>query len=426
MSDPESNPQMLQTPMKRRADEMGSPADEIRKAKARERQRRKRAKDRENAGLPAVQPRDQRPPAAPPLVGRLRDGETEEEKKARVREAARLRQQKHRMAVRLRRQHELDNPTGLGHDAYYGKDLVQMYDGPEGAAGGYNPPPGNVFANSVLLALAADPNLKFHLMRIYSITEEEFPSLEQGFAMAFDHWNHARYAASHAAHYGQMPHGPPPAPHPHAPEAGPSEENPNIDGRLSRVPQPAHPEDPNAIRTANGAMPPPWAVAPGAQAMQTIYSAQGQQAGPPVVDAHGHPIQGAGQPGQGYFLSQNQEPPHFRRHRGAGGSGAPNGEDGAEDGAGGSAQGSARAQSPNHPGAGQDGEEREHEDDNEDADEEAAARAEQEGEVVPGAIAVDPQEEQHRWWNGLMQARLETEQIARAKTATFVAMQTQT
>src|SRR5580692_5138480 len=28
-------------------------------------------------------------------------------------------------------------------------------------------------------------------MRLYSVSEEEFPSLEQAFCQAFDHWNHA-------------------------------------------------------------------------------------------------------------------------------------------------------------------------------------------------------------------------------------------
>lgn len=121
MSDGESSPQYSGIPGKRGADDISSPSDEIRKAKARERQRRKRAKDRENAGLPAVQPRDQRTASASPSIGRLRDGETEDAKKARIREAARLRQQKHRQAVRLRRQQELDNPVPLPHEMYYGK-----------------------------------------------------------------------------------------------------------------------------------------------------------------------------------------------------------------------------------------------------------------------------------------------------------------
>ena len=119
MSDQEDS-QLSQTPGKRKAED-GSASDEVRKAKARERQRRKRAKDRENAGLPAVQPRDLRTTATSTSAGRLREGGTEEEKKARIREAARLRQQKHRQAVRMRRQQELDNPTPLPHEVYYGQ-----------------------------------------------------------------------------------------------------------------------------------------------------------------------------------------------------------------------------------------------------------------------------------------------------------------
>lgn len=127
MSDLESSPQ-LSASGKRKAEEISSPSDEIRKAKARERQRRKRAKDRENAGLPAVQPRDQRATSASASIGRLREGETEEAKKARVREAARLRQQKHRQAVRMRRQQELDNPLPLPHEMYYGKVMLLGLD----------------------------------------------------------------------------------------------------------------------------------------------------------------------------------------------------------------------------------------------------------------------------------------------------------
>lgn len=71
-----------------------------------------------------------------------------------------------------------------------------MYDGPEANPNPYNAPSGAVFANTLLLALSCEPNLKFNLMRLYSISEEEFPSLEQAFCMAFDHWNHAVSTAS--------------------------------------------------------------------------------------------------------------------------------------------------------------------------------------------------------------------------------------
>jgi len=67
-----------------------------------------------------------------------------------------------------------------------------MYDGPgEAGPSPYNAPSGAVFANTLLLALSCEPNLKFNLMRLYSVSEEEFPSLEQAFCQAFDHWNHA-------------------------------------------------------------------------------------------------------------------------------------------------------------------------------------------------------------------------------------------
>lgn len=66
-----------------------------------------------------------------------------------------------------------------------------MYDGPENAGPSPYAPSGAVFANTLILALGCEPSLKYNLMRLYSIAEEEFPSLEQAFCQAFDHWNHS-------------------------------------------------------------------------------------------------------------------------------------------------------------------------------------------------------------------------------------------
>lgn len=48
-----------------------------------------------------------------------------------------------------------------------------------------------LFVNTLLLALAADPALRTMLLRLYSINEEDLPSLEQTLAGAFDQWNHS-------------------------------------------------------------------------------------------------------------------------------------------------------------------------------------------------------------------------------------------
>lgn len=114
----------------------------------------------------------------------------------------------------------------------------------------------------------------------------------------------------------------------------------------------------------------------------------------------------------GYFLAQNQEPPHFRRHRGATGSGRTG--DGGMDGTG-SANGSeGDPGSPSHADGAGDGDE--HDDDGEDLDEEGALT--REGEVAAGAIGpVDPQEEHHKYWHALMEARVQAETHARSRAA---------
>jgi len=139
--------------------------------------------------------------------------------------------------------------------------------------------------------------------------------------------------------------------------------------------------------------------------VQTIYTAAQNQPG--AVDAHGHPIPTAGE-GQGYFLSHNPEPPHFRRHRAAGG--PRNGEGG--EGAG-STNDSGAGDSPPRAGAGADGEERD--DEVEEGDEGAARR---DGDASAGAIGpVDPQEEHHKYWHALMEARIQAEAHARERAA---------
>lgn len=222
-----------------------------------------------------------------------------------------------------------------------------------------------------------------------------------------------------------MPHGPPPAPHQdggapdeHSREhpskyseegsnGGPSSPaiQPNLDGRLTRVPQQVNGEDaPATARAPNGAVPSLWpAMIPGAPPGQTIYTAAQHQPG--AVDTHGQPIPTPGA-SQGYFLSHNPEPPHFRRHRAAGS--ARNGEGG--DGAG-SANDSAADDSPPRATAGADGEER---DDDGDEGDEGGAR--QEGDSGAGAIdPVDPQEEHHKYWHALMEARIQAEAHARER-----------
>ena len=87
----------------------------IRKAKARDRQRRKRAKDRVSLGLPPT-PLPRAPKTDMPKRYNAHQHETEDQRKDRIRLAARLRQQKHRASVRQRRQQELDNP--MVHDPY--------------------------------------------------------------------------------------------------------------------------------------------------------------------------------------------------------------------------------------------------------------------------------------------------------------------
>jgi hypothetical protein len=157
---------------------------EHKRSQARERQRRKRARDR--AGIP------------PPPRG---DDVVLDEKKDKIRKAARERQRKHRAIARAKRAQAIEEvfaqplegeQPGVSHHV--------IYDVPPGSSGhviptGHPPPPpsagpGQIFANTLLLALACAPMLKMHLMRTFSIAQEDMPSLEHTLADAFDHWNH--------------------------------------------------------------------------------------------------------------------------------------------------------------------------------------------------------------------------------------------
>lgn len=238
-----------------------------------------------------------------------------------------------------------------------------------------------------------------------------------------------RYAASHAAHYGQMPHGPPPEP---PTDNGPPDEardpskysedgsvdrhaappspnvSSNIDARLR--PGATAAEGPNAVphdgpSRANGAVPSAWpAIIPGGPGMpQTIYSANG----PPVaLDAHGQPIPASAT--QGYFLSHNPEPPHFRRHRGArNGEGSPGGS--VVEGEG----------SPPHGGEANEGDEDMDEHEEENGHQIVEGRREVEGQPQQQEM-LDPGQEHHKFWHALMQARMEAENRAQQRAAAMM------
>lgn len=167
----------------------------------------------------------------------------------------------------------------------------------------------------------------------------------------------------------------------------------NIDARLTR----AAGEGEGASRTG---VAPPWpsAVLPGAPGMpQTIYSANAT--GGVTVDAHGHPIvaPGAGA-SQGYFLSQNPEPPHFRRQRTS------------HNGDGDSAGGSNADGTPPPRGEG------EGEEEGDEIEDDTPKRAEgSQQPQQPGMV--DPNEEHHKAWQALMQARMDVEARAALRNA---------
>ncbi|KLO14888.1 hypothetical protein SCHPADRAFT_290012 [Schizopora paradoxa] len=233
-----------------------------RRFKARERQRRKRERDKQNNGrigaatfranpvvalLPETSivaaplpPPPQPPPSLPETtvastssanastsagtpsrsLRRVNDDAnmTEEEitRRNRIREAAKLRQRKHRDLVKQRKLVELGlamNPDGLG-----GLEEMHYALGPDGSYQPVLPPPppqqqpllpdhqahhhqatfptghtgGSTFASTLLLSFSCSPLLKQHLLRTLHMTNEELASLEPVLAAAWDQWDHAR------------------------------------------------------------------------------------------------------------------------------------------------------------------------------------------------------------------------------------------
>ena len=103
-------------------------AVEARRARDRERQRRKRERDRIVNGLPPPTPRavprskskgNDEEPALPDPNEEVRRRMEDDERRQKVREAARLRQRKHRAAVKARRLAEMNNPHPDLPDAPY-------------------------------------------------------------------------------------------------------------------------------------------------------------------------------------------------------------------------------------------------------------------------------------------------------------------
>lgn len=103
-------------------------AVEARRARDRERQRRKRERDRIVNGLPPPAPRtipgskskgNDEESAPPDPSEEVKRRIEDEERRQKVREAARLRQRKHRAAVKARRLAEMNNPHPDLPDAPY-------------------------------------------------------------------------------------------------------------------------------------------------------------------------------------------------------------------------------------------------------------------------------------------------------------------
>lgn len=234
-------------------------AAEIRRARARERQQRKRARDRAKRAK-SGQSGDEGPRDAAELAA-------EEIKKNRMRESARLRQQKHRRNLKARRLAAFDLPIEFPNGQGAPIEMEDRID-PALVAEGQNvsqipAPPPSMFGNTLMLALTCSSGVKEALMRLYQLKNEDLPSLEATLSSAFDHWNQERLAT-----IGRLEHphllppgvqvgahtGPPPIrsgfastssgpqrnlvpPNSHQPNAFPDTryfEDPNVDGNLKR------------------------------------------------------------------------------------------------------------------------------------------------------------------------------------------------
>lgn len=193
------------------------------RAKAAERQRRKRERDRRNTiGSMQMSPQQQHqltagpsappnglppqtPAPEPPLLTK-----EEEDRKERVRAAARERQRKHRALVKQRKMAELGLTMGengmLPEEVHYALQPDGQYQPvlppnshPQemGHPENHYPPSsgaqtgGQTFASTLLLALSCSPLLKAHLLRSLSMTNEELCSLEPILSAAWDQWDHA-------------------------------------------------------------------------------------------------------------------------------------------------------------------------------------------------------------------------------------------
>ncbi|OCB88039.1 hypothetical protein A7U60_g4824 [Sanghuangporus baumii] len=236
------------------------------RAKAAERQRRKRERDRRNTlsalnstsqptpgpSVP-VQPPQPPQPVEPPQLTR-----EEEERREKVRAAARERQRKHRALVKQKKMAELGLAMGengmmseevhytLQPDGQYQPVLPPNAQPPElnDPENPYPPPGGQTggqtFASTLLLSLSCSPLLKAHLLRSLSMTNEELCSLEPILSAAWDQWDHAR-----RLHYAEQ-----------VAQAGRQQQQNGDQQQHSEQHQQQQPQQ-NGPTTANATAPPP-------------------------------------------------------------------------------------------------------------------------------------------------------------------------
>lgn len=206
------------------------------RAKAAERQRNKRQRDRQreremlagssgqpngDAAFPGAQPSGP-PGASQAAAGPMQDAHEEppfvvemkradEERRNKVRAAARERQRKHRALVKQRKMQEMGIAMGedgiqpmqeahyeLGPDGHYqqilptvpppppemnGVDLSQFPQGQHPQTGG------QAFASIILLSFSFTPPLKQHLLRTLHMTDEELASLGPVLSASWDQWD---------------------------------------------------------------------------------------------------------------------------------------------------------------------------------------------------------------------------------------------
>jgi hypothetical protein len=168
---------------------------EHKRLKARERQRRKRARDRAGITTNRVNGSDD--------MGT--QNSEDDERKDKIRKAARERQRKHRAIVKAKKLSVLGGPLPPGLEAYaddpnlgypqdpgpsvHSDDTGDPQSGSPYAHQTQPQAPSHIFANTLLLALSCAPVLKTTLLRAFSLTGEDIPSLQHTLAAAFDHWN---------------------------------------------------------------------------------------------------------------------------------------------------------------------------------------------------------------------------------------------